>query len=112
MRKEKSRGIITGRNAAYPQHFVDNGTRILRKKLSHVKYSSEGSGFLRFYSYLYQVVADFCLSLNERCIKTNGKSDMANKLNNFCSSGTYKGNESKVLQNLGIMHKLWLRSGF
>ena len=34
------------------------------KLLSHVKYSSKRSDFLRFYAYLCHVIDDFCSSLN------------------------------------------------
>lgn len=39
-----------------PQHFVDNRSHITGKKLSHVKYSSKRSDFLRFYAYLCHVI--------------------------------------------------------
>ena len=41
------------------QHFVDNWTHKTEKKLSHMKYSSKSSDFLRFYLYLCHVIDDF-----------------------------------------------------
>ena len=41
------------------QHFVDNGADVTGKKLSHMKYSSKRSDFLRFYAYLCHVIDDF-----------------------------------------------------
>ena len=41
---------------------VDNGADVTGKKLSHMKYSSKRSDFLRFYLYLCHVIDDFaCL---------------------------------------------------
>ena len=51
--------IVIHCSVTHPQYFIDNRTRIMRKKLSYVKYSSEGSGFLGFYAYLYDVRDDF-----------------------------------------------------
>ena len=38
---------------------VDNGADVTGKKLSHMKYSSNRSDFLRFYLYLCHVIEDF-----------------------------------------------------
>ena len=44
------------------EHFVDNGADVTGKKLSHMKYSSKRSDFLRFYAYLCHGIDDFaCL---------------------------------------------------
>ena len=41
------------------QHFVYNRSHKTGKKLSHMKYSSKRSDFLRFYLYLCHVIDDF-----------------------------------------------------
>ena len=50
------------RCAPKSQDFVDYRTHKTGKMLTHVKYSSKKSNFLRYYAYLCHVIDDFCLS--------------------------------------------------
>ena len=60
----QSRALIAERCAPKSQDFVDNRTLKTGKMLSHMKYSSKRSDFLRFYAYLCHVIDDFaCLDL-------------------------------------------------
>ena len=61
-KNQQSRALIAERCTPQTQHFVDNLTHKTGKLLSHMKYSSKRSDFLRFYAYLYYFIDDFCLS--------------------------------------------------